>query len=275
MRAKTFALGKLLAVLSGVLLGACADDEPIVIVAHRGANREALENSLEAFTIAHERGADGVEFDVQLTADDRVVVLHDLELDRTTVCTGSVRERTLAELAACPLNNGEPIRTLDDVLARIAPWFDPLFVEIKVDEPTVQELRADLTARIVLDSGHADRIVVISYDDAVLERMTTWRDKGVNTGWDDKDNLAISQAARYDMDWALMPLYGLDPWDGRIVGGLGKRLCVYGVLTAADYLKVRRAGVTVIMTDSVTTTLALAGRKPSTAETAVDAGSGD
>lgn len=264
------ALIAVLAALLAALLASCADDEAILIIAHRGATREALENSMAAFEVARDKGADGVELDVQLTADDRVVVLHDLALDRTTVCSGSVRERTLAELADCPLSNGEPIRTLDDVLARIGPWFELIFVELKVDEPTVQALRADLTAQIVLDSGHADRIVVISYDETALQRLATWRARGIVAGWDDQSNQAISAAARYDMDWALMPLYGLDPWDGRIVAGLDKRLCVYGILTPADYLEARRAGVTVIMTDSVTTILALAGRKPPAKD--VDAG---
>ena len=245
-----------------VLAASCSDEEPIVIVAHRGATLLALENTIAAFEGARDQGADGVELDVQLTADDRVVVLHDLQLDRTTVCTGSVRERTLAELADCPLTNGEPLRTLDAVLDRIGPWFDLIFVEVKVDEPTAQELRADLTAAIVLASGYADRVVVISYDETVLRRLTTWRSEGVVSGWDDHSNDAISYAARFDMDWALMPLYGLDPWDGRIVTGLDKRLCVYGILTPAHYVAARRAGVSVIMTDSITTILALAGRKP-------------
>jgi len=54
------------------------------IWAHRGASAKAPENTLVACRLAHDMGADGVELDVQLTADGHVVVIHDETLDRTT-----------------------------------------------------------------------------------------------------------------------------------------------------------------------------------------------
>lgn len=47
------------------------------IFAHRGASGYAPENTLEAFALAMEMGADGIELDVQLTKDGEVVVIHD------------------------------------------------------------------------------------------------------------------------------------------------------------------------------------------------------
>ncbi|MDD2981609.1 MAG: glycerophosphodiester phosphodiesterase family protein, partial [Hespellia sp.] len=47
------------------------------VFAHRGASHYAPENTIEAFTLAMEQGADGIELDVQLTEDDQVVVIHD------------------------------------------------------------------------------------------------------------------------------------------------------------------------------------------------------
>ena len=54
------------------------------IFAHRGASGYAPENTLEAFALAMEMGADGIELDVQLTKDGEVVVIHDEVIDRVS-----------------------------------------------------------------------------------------------------------------------------------------------------------------------------------------------
>ncbi|MFL5992213.1 MAG: glycerophosphodiester phosphodiesterase [Rubrobacteraceae bacterium] len=69
-----------------------------VNLAHRGASARAPENTLEAFRLAVESGAGGLELDVHLTRDGHVVVIHDPTLDRTTNRTGAVSEMTLDEL---------------------------------------------------------------------------------------------------------------------------------------------------------------------------------
>lgn len=66
--------------------------------AHRGASAYAPENTLEAFLLAAEQGADGVELDVQLTKDGEMVVVHDEEIDRVSDGSGFVKDYTLAEL---------------------------------------------------------------------------------------------------------------------------------------------------------------------------------
>lgn len=68
------------------------------IFAHRGASGYAPENTLEAFRLAMEQGADGIELDVHLTKDGEVVVIHDETLDRTSDGQGKVRDYTLEEL---------------------------------------------------------------------------------------------------------------------------------------------------------------------------------
>jgi glycerophosphoryl diester phosphodiesterase len=69
-----------------------------VNLAHRGASAVAPENTLEAFRLAVEMGAGGLELDVHLTRDGRVAVIHDSTLDRTTDKIGAVAEMTLHEL---------------------------------------------------------------------------------------------------------------------------------------------------------------------------------
>jgi glycerophosphoryl diester phosphodiesterase len=81
---------------------------PPLIIAHRGDSAHVPENTLAAFAAALEVGADLVEFDVQLTKDGQVVVIHDATVDRTTTGRGRVRDLTLAEIRA--LSAGYPAR---------------------------------------------------------------------------------------------------------------------------------------------------------------------
>ncbi len=68
--------------------------------AHRGFSGKYPENTMRAFKMANEVGADGIELDVQLSKDGEVVVIHDERVDRTTNGEGFVRDLTLAELKA-------------------------------------------------------------------------------------------------------------------------------------------------------------------------------
>jgi glycerophosphoryl diester phosphodiesterase len=70
------------------------------LIAHRGANRFAPENTLPAFQLAHQHGATWVEFDVQLTQDNVPIILHDDTLNRTTNGWGLVRDHSFAAIRA-------------------------------------------------------------------------------------------------------------------------------------------------------------------------------
>jgi len=69
-----------------------------ILFAHRGDCTHAPENTLEAFLLAYQKGADGIELDAKLSADGHVVVIHDPTVDRTTNGHGRVKDLTLAEL---------------------------------------------------------------------------------------------------------------------------------------------------------------------------------
>ncbi|MGH7811056.1 MAG: glycerophosphodiester phosphodiesterase [Candidatus Binatia bacterium] len=95
------------------------------ILAHRGASAFAPENTLAAFELALAQGADGIELDVTLSADGRVVVIHDATVERTTGARGRVRDLSLADLRALDAGSlfgeseekfrGEKIPTLEEV----------------------------------------------------------------------------------------------------------------------------------------------------------------
>ncbi len=69
-----------------------------LIIGHRGVPSLLPENTLESAVKALELGVDGNEYDVYLSADNHVVVMHDTTVDRTTDGSGNVEEMTLDEL---------------------------------------------------------------------------------------------------------------------------------------------------------------------------------
>ncbi|BBM18770.1 MULTISPECIES: glycerophosphodiester phosphodiesterase [Enterococcus] len=93
-----------------------------VIIAHRGSAGTHPENTLPAFMEAVRTGADGIELDVHLTADQQLVVIHDESVDRTTDGKGLIRELTLEE-----------IKELD-----AGSWFDEKYQATKIS--TLQEV---------------------------------------------------------------------------------------------------------------------------------------
>lgn len=95
-------------------------DRPLII-GHRGASAYAPENTLAAFELAAEQGADGVELDVQLSRDGRLVIIHDFDVSRTTNGQGQVAELTVAELQTFDAGKGQRIPTLDDLFETMGP----------------------------------------------------------------------------------------------------------------------------------------------------------
>ena len=85
-------------------------------IAHRGYSGKYPENTMLAFERAIEAGADGIEFDLQMSKDGALVIIHDETLERTTDGTGNVCDYTLAELRALDAGQGERLPTLGEYL---------------------------------------------------------------------------------------------------------------------------------------------------------------
>jgi glycerophosphoryl diester phosphodiesterase len=133
------------------------------VIAHRGASGYAPENTRAAFDRALAMGADAIETDVQLTADQELVLFHDATVDRSSDGRGPVADYSLAEL-----------RTLD-----LGGWFGPAFagervvrVEEMLDEylpriPIVFEIKDPAATRplvaALLADGRLDRVQVTSF----------------------------------------------------------------------------------------------------------------
>ena len=89
------------------------------VFGHRGASGLAPENTLKSFARAFACGVDGIELDVQLSADGHLVVLHDARVDRTTDGIGRVADLPLDAIERLDAGEGERVPTLADVLAAL------------------------------------------------------------------------------------------------------------------------------------------------------------
>ena len=137
------------------------------VIGHRGASADAPENTLAAFSLAREQGAVGIEFDVQLSKDGVVVVIHDLTLDRTTNASGAVSSLTSAELQKVDAGDGEPVPTLDALFERMGADF--LYnVEIKA-EPTRTQECVDAVLACVDQHNLRSQICVSSFEHNIMQ----------------------------------------------------------------------------------------------------------
>jgi glycerophosphoryl diester phosphodiesterase len=144
-------------------------------LAHQGASTIAPPNSLPAFEAAIDQGADGVELDVQLSADGRLFVFHDIYLDERTEGRGPASALPLAalkELDLAPYSEtwrGTRIPTLDEV-------FDALpgdaYVNIELKRYTFPS--DGLEAAIISFIQHRNlraRVIVSSFNPIILWRL--------------------------------------------------------------------------------------------------------
>jgi len=139
------------------------------IIAHRGASAYAPENTMAAFKLAIEQGADGLELDVHLTKDGEVVVAHDLRLERVSDGVGRICDFTLAELRQLNFNKTFPdspacvLPTLAEVYALVADTELVVNVELK----TTEELYPDMPKKLIeLEQacGMAGRVIYSSFN---------------------------------------------------------------------------------------------------------------
>lgn len=139
------------------------------ICAHRGASATAPENTLSAFRHAIDAGTDLIEFDVLCTRDNRLAVIHDEKLGRTTDGAGRVTQLTLEELRGYDAGTwftetfrGERVPTLVEALEVIRRRAVPM-IELKQTlakcPALVDQVASDLRA-----AGSADRAILIAWN---------------------------------------------------------------------------------------------------------------
>lgn len=148
------------------------DETRTLIVAHRGLTSVHLENTLAAFTSAFEAGADGVEFDVQLTRDLMPMVFHDRELARLVGVNNNIDDLSLEELRGLRQKSDRyamdyPISTLEEVLTAM-PEGKLINIELKETTGMKGALGMAKVLEVIAPFKHKLKIVISSFDAPIL-----------------------------------------------------------------------------------------------------------
>jgi glycerophosphoryl diester phosphodiesterase len=242
------------------------------VIAHRGDKAYTPENTLSSFNQAAEKGADAVEFDVKLSADGQVIVLHDQTVDRTTNGKGNAAKLPLEMLRELEAGvqfpgqfNGERIPTLDEVFETIGKR---IYMNVELtnystsnDElvPKVVELviKHGLQSRVLFSSFLArnlqkTRLLLPKVPRALLTLpglMGLW---GRTIGW--RGDYAALNPFLMDLNTGLVDR----------VHSAGKRIIVWTVTAEVDINRMISLGVDGIITDDPALVLRLLGRAKET-----------
>jgi glycerophosphoryl diester phosphodiesterase len=147
------------------------------LFAHRGFSGKYPENTLLAFRKAAELDVFGVEFDVHLTKDDQLVVIHDETINRTSNGTGFVKDMTLEELRQYDYGSwfgeqfaGEKIPTLKEVFTVFKGTEHILNIEIKSDVFEYEGIEQLISEEIDAFGWH-ERIIISSFNHESIQRF--------------------------------------------------------------------------------------------------------
>lgn len=239
--------------------------------AHRGASARAPENTLEAFRLAMEAGAGGLELDVHMSSDGEVVVIHDATVDRTTDGSGAVAGMTLDELRGLDAGysfspdggqtfpyrgRGVGIPTLAEVYEEFPATY--VNIEMKEAQPGVEEA----VMEVIREAGAEERTLVVSNRHGVVRRFRRLCGDLILTGASRREirdfyllsRLRLEGSSRPPYDALQVPLdyRGIPLVTPRFLEAAHSRGVRVDVWTINDPGEMRRLldlGVDVIMTD--------------------------
>ena len=149
----------------------------MISVAHRGASSFAPENTRSAFHKAVELRADYLEFDVHLSKDGELVIMHDDRIDRTTNGSGYIKDLTLPELKLLDVGGlfsedfrGEPIMTLNELLEE---FYDQVGLLIELKNPQAYPGIEEKVASLLMDYDDISSIIIQSFDVESMRKIHT------------------------------------------------------------------------------------------------------
>lgn len=240
-------------------------------LAHRGASAHAPENTLEAYRMAVESGAGGIELDMHMTRDGQIVVMHDDDVDRLTDGAGPVREKSLQELenldvgyhfspdggASFPYRgSGLKIPTLQEVLQQFPDT--PINLDIKEDQAGFEEA----VLRIVQENGAEGRTFVASQKYRVVRRFRKLSRGAVPTSSSQPEIAIFLLLSRLRLERLLRPSYvalqvptsyrGAELVTPRFISAahnLGVRVDIWTIDDPEEVHRLLDLGVDVIMTN--------------------------
>ena len=138
--------------------------DEFIIIAHRGASEYEPENTFSSFDKAVELGAQMMEFDVRLSLDNKLVVVHDPRVNRTTNGKGRVRDKTAEELLTLDAGNGNRIPLVEDIFIKYSKKIK-FVIELKdynTEEPILE---------LIEKYEMTDDVFVVSFSKRILRKI--------------------------------------------------------------------------------------------------------
>ena len=142
----------------------------MLCIAHRGESFDAPENTLSAFRLVAQSGADGIECDIHLTGDGEIVCIHDADTRRTSDAYFKIAETSFHELRKLDFGSwkdarwrGEKIPLLAELFELVKPGMK-VFIELKTAPSIVQVLKPVLQKSALAN----DQIIIISFDQKTI-----------------------------------------------------------------------------------------------------------
>lgn len=149
----------------------------LLSIAHRGASSLAPENTRSAFHKAVELRADYLEFDVHLSKDGELIIMHDDKIDRTTNGSGYIKDMTLAELKALDAGGafgdefqGEPIMTLNELLDE---FYDQIGLLIELKKPQSYPGMEEKVVSLLKGYDDLSSVIIQSFDVDSMKKIHT------------------------------------------------------------------------------------------------------
>ncbi|MGG4155952.1 glycerophosphodiester phosphodiesterase [Peribacillus muralis] len=230
--------------------------QSIKIFAHRGSKGTHPENTIAAFQKAAETGADGIEFDVHLSADGELIIIHDETLDRTTSLTGFVKDHTAQKLktgdAGVKFSKqfiGERIPFLDDVFDWAKGNHLLMNIELKTDKLAYEGIEQkvidairhhEMEQRVILSSFNHQSIEKVKLLAQDLERALLFEGIPEN----------LEQILRDKQESGFHPdKNSLTEATNELAKTLGYKIRPWVANEETDIIKLAKMGVDVIMTD--------------------------
>lgn len=245
-------------------------------IAHRGGAALAPEETLAAFTMADQVGADMFEFDVHITKDGHLIASHDPTVDRITTGTGLINELTLAEIKQfdagfkfVSLDGTRPYVDQGITLATVEEIFQAFphkksVIELKnTNDPALYETMVQEMWRIIQKHQMEDQVIIASFDHAINQRFKEISNAQVAIGAGESEAtsyitkllLRLNALATTDAQAFQLPLEkrSIDLTQRAIVTGSRRRglEVYYWTINDAETMRVLiRKGVDGIMSDN-------------------------
>ena len=220
----------------------------MMIYSHRGESKYAPENTMSAFYLSVLLNCDGIECDVRKTKDDKLVLIHDKTIDRTSNYNGKVSNLTLKQLNEFDFGNkkykGEKIVTLTDFLKYFSNKNIKIFLEIKEDGYEELLLKT-------LSNFNISNLTIISFKYDILEKMRKISDN-IKLAWliYDLSEHNIIDAKKIGIIELICISITLDKSDVKKILNNNLRVGVWGIKNVAELRRINSLGVDDIICDS-------------------------